>query len=333
MEGDRWMSELIKAEDITKVFMTSRSLFGEKKYIKAVDHVSFLINERETISLVGESGCGKSTAGRLAIALMKPTLGRILFRGKDVWNMKKKEFKEFRKMAQIVHQDPYASLNPMRTIFQSLAPALKHHKIVHNRRELEEKITELLEMVGLFPASDFINRYPCRMSGGQMQRVAIARAISVNPSFVMADEAVSMIDASLRIDILNLLLDLKKKFNMAFLFITHDFGVTRYFAKGGKVMIMYLGNIVELGPTDEVILKPLHPYTNILIACAPIADPKLTRSRGLPALRSIEVPNLTDAPSGCKFHPRCPNAKETCSKKIPELVEVSKNRFVACHIS
>ena len=165
-----------------------------------------------------------------------------------------------------------------------------------------------------------------------MQRIAIARAISVNPKFLVADEAVSMLDASLRIEIIDLLLDLKNRFNMTCLFITHDFGVARYFAKGGRVMVMYLGSIVEVGPTDKVILEPLHPYTKTLIRSVPIPDPKLTRSRGLPKLRSLEVPSLTQVPQGCKFHPRCPFAKEICAEKVPELKRVDKERLVACHL-
>jgi len=323
---------LIGVEGATRLFRTGGGLFAEKKYICAVDNVFFSLEEGDTLALVGESGCGKSTLGRLTLALLKPTSGQILYKGKDVWGMNKNEFKEFRRNAQIVHQDPYDTLNPMRTIFQSLAPPLSHYKIARNRQEIRGKTEELLELVGLIPPDDFLRRHPSRLSGGQMQRIAIARAISVNPKFLVADEAVSMVDASLRIEVLDLLFDLKKRFGMTCLFITHDFGVARYFAKHGRVMIMYLGSIVEVGPTDDVILEPMHPYTKTLIASVPVPDPKLTRSKGLPPLRSLEVPSLTQVPPGCKFNPRCPYAEKTCADKVPELKAVSKERFVACHL-
>jgi oligopeptide/dipeptide ABC transporter ATP-binding protein len=322
---------MITVDGVTMLFQIGGSLFGEKKHICAVDNVSFTIEKGDSISLIGESGCGKTTLGKLTLALLKPSSGRILFEGKDVWTMSKTEFRDFRKNAQIVHQDPYDSLNPMRNIFQSLSPPIIHHKIARGRQEVREKVAELLESVGLVPPEDFMYRYPSRMSGGQLQRISIARAISVNPKFLLADEAVSMIDASLRIEILDILINLEKKLDMACLLITHDFGAARYFAKNGKAIIMYLGSIVEIGPTDDIILEPLHPYTKTLLASVPVPDPKLTRSRGLPPLRSLEVPSLTQVPSGCKFHPRCPDSKKECAEKVPELKNVGKGRFVACH--
>jgi oligopeptide/dipeptide ABC transporter ATP-binding protein len=325
-------SALIDVKNVTKIFSIGGGIFGKKRNVCAVDNVSFHINECETVALIGESGCGKSTLGRLTLGILQPTSGKILFRGKDIWHLNKSEFKEFRRNAQIIHQDPYDTLNPMKTIYQSLSPPLLHYKIAHNRRECWEKASELLEMVGLVPPSDFLQRYPSRLSGGQMQRIAIARAISVSPSFIVADEAVSMVDASLRIEILDLLLELKRKFNMACLFITHDFGVARYFAKDGRILVMYLGSIVEEGPTEDVILDPIHPYTKILLECVPIPDPKIARSRGLPPLKSLEVPSLINIPSGCKFYPRCPYGEDICSKKAPEFKPAGKDRFIACHV-
>jgi oligopeptide/dipeptide ABC transporter ATP-binding protein len=325
-------SALIDVKNVTKIFSIGGGIFGKKRNVCAVDNVSFHINECETVALIGESGCGKSTLGRLTLGILQPTSGKILFRGKDIWHLNKSEFKEFRRNAQIIHQDPYDTLNPMKTIYQSLSPPLLHYKIAHNRRECWEKASELLEMVGLVPPSDFLQRYPSRLSGGQMQRIAIARAISVSPSFIVADEAVSMLDASLRIEILDLLLELKRKFNMACLFITHDFGVARYFAKDGRILVMYLGSIVEEGPTEDVILDPIHPYTKILLECVPIPDPKIARSRGLPPLKSLEVPSLINIPSGCKFYPRCPYGEDICSKKAPEFKPAGKDRFIACHV-
>ncbi|MEM2454929.1 MAG: ABC transporter ATP-binding protein [Candidatus Bathyarchaeia archaeon] len=322
---------LIECKSLTKIFEVSQGLFGKKVYIRAVDNVSFEINKGDSISLVGESGCGKSTLGKLVLALLKPTSGHILFEGKDVWKMNKKEFMEYRRNAQIVHQNPYNALNPVRTIYQTLAPPLLRYKIVRNKREAQDKVKELLRLVGLEPPSDFMTRYPSRLSGGQMQRVAIARALTTNPKFLVADEAVSMLDASLRIEVLNLLLDLKKKFDLTCLFITHDLAVARYFSMRGKVMVMYLGNIVEFGNTEEVIQNPLHPYTKALISAVPIPDPKIQRERKTLPVKDVELPSVTEMPSGCKFHSRCPYAEEDCAKKIPELVEIKEGRLVACH--
>lgn len=321
---------LIECKDLTKIFEVSRGIFGRKIYVRAVDNVSLKINEGDSISLVGESGCGKSTLGRLLLALLKPTSGQIFYKGKDIWKMSKKEFIEYRRNAQIVHQNPYNALNPVRTIYQTLAPPLLYYKIVRNKEEAQDRVKELLKLVGLEPPSDFMDRYPSRLSGGQMQRIAIARALTTNPKFLVADEAVSMLDASLRIEILNLLIDLKKKFNLTCLFITHDLAVARYFSAGGKVAVMYLGNIVEIGNTEEVIQKPLHPYTKALISAVPIPDPKIQRERKTLPVKDIELPNLMKMPPGCKFHPRCPYMEEECSKRAPELVEI-KGRLVACH--
>jgi len=322
---------LIATESVTKVFSVRTSVFGARRQIKAVDSVSLEIGENEILALVGESGCGKSTLGRLMLALLKPTSGKVLYMGEDVWSLKGEKFKEFRRNAQIVPQDPYSTLNPMKKVVSALTPPLLHYKIARSRREARKMAGELLEMVGLSPPEDFLERYPCRLSGGQLQRIAIARAISVRPKFIVADEAVSMLDASLRIEILDLLLDLQRKFKTAYLFITHDFGIARYFAREGRIAVMYLGSIVEVGRTEEVIQNPLHPYTKALITAVPIPDPKLARERGLPPLKSLEVPSLTKVPPGCKFHTRCPYAEKICEEKPPELREV-KGRLVACHL-
>jgi len=320
---------LIRVENLTRVFR-----IRGKKFIKAVDNVNLNIEEGKNLVLVGESGCGKSTLGKLTLGLIRPTSGHIYFMGKDIWKMTKKEFNEFRRNAQIVHQDPYSALNPVRTIFDSLSAPLLHYKIAKNKKEAYEKAAELLELVGLVPPWDFLNRYPSRMSGGQLQRVAIARAISVRPKYIVADEAVSMLDASLRLGIVDLFLDLQKKLGMSYLFITHDFGIARYFVLkgGGSMAVMYLGSIVEIGVGDSIIKNPLHPYTQVLIAVTPVPDPEVARRRELPKLRSLEVPRLTEAPPGCKFHTRCPYARDKCEKVVPELREV-KGRLVACHFA
>ncbi len=324
---------LLQSKDLSKAFSIG-GLFKETKPIRAVDAVSFKVDYAENAALVGESGCGKSTLGKLTLGLFRPDSGRLIYEGKDVWSLDKKEFAEFRKNAQIIHQDPYTSLNPVRTIFQSLAPALIQNKMVPNERMAFEKAKELLTLVGLTPPEDFLNRYPARMSGGQMQRITLARAILLNPKYVVADEAVSMLDASLRLGAIDLMLDLQKRLSMSYLFITHDFGIARYFIKKsqGKIMVMYLGSLVEIGDGDSVMQTPIHPYTHALIAAIPIPDPRVTRQRPIPALRSLEVPRLTEVPSGCKFHTRCPHAQSICEAKLPELREVD-SRLVACHFA
>ena len=321
---------LISVEKVSKIFVTGGT-FRAKSYIKAVDQVTLEIKENEILALVGESGCGKSTLGRLMLGLLKPSSGHIYYDGKDIWSLKGKEFREFRRNAQLIPQDPYSTLNPMKKVVSALTPPLLHYKIARNRREARKMAAELLAMVGLYPPEDFFNRFPCRLSGGQLQRIAIARAISVHPKFIVADEAVSMLDASLRIEILNLLLDLKDKLKTAYLFITHDFAIARYFARNGRIAVMYLGNIVEVGRTEEIIQKPIHPYTQALLAAVPVPDPKIARSREPPKLKSLEVPSLINPPSGCKFHTRCPYAEKICSEKAPELKEV-KGRMIACHM-
>jgi peptide/nickel transport system ATP-binding protein len=323
---------LLQLNNVSKVFRVGGSFFRKATLIRAVDNVTFTLNKGEIVALIGESGCGKSTLGRLALGLLRPTSGQILYKGEDIWRMDRKAFREFRRNAQIVHQDPYDTLNPMRTIYGSLAPGLLRYHIVRNRREAWERAAELLKHVGLEPPEDFLRRYPSRLSGGQMQRIAIARAISVEPSFIVADEAVAMLDASLRISILDLLRELQQRLGLGCLFISHDIAVARYVCRGGRAMVMYLGNIVEEGGIEDLLREPLHPYTEVLLSTIPIPDPKLTRSRELPKLRSLEVPSAASPPSGCKFHTRCPYALDICSKEVPALKEVKAGRFVACHL-
>ena len=335
MEGNQLSRPaLIEAMDVTKTFRIRGKSLGGKRWIKAVDEVSLRIEEGENLTIVGESGCGKSTLGRLTLGLLRPSFGRILFQGEDIWKMSKKEFNHFRRNAQIIHQDPYSTLNPVRTIYQSLSPPLLQHKVAKDDEEAQEEASRLLSTVGLNPPTDFLERHPSRMSGGQMQRVAIARAISINPKYIMADEAVSMLDASLRLGVVDLLLNLQKDIEMSYVFITHDLGIARYFAMkgGGKMAVMYLGKIVEIGEGEILIQQPLHPYTQILIEATPIPDPELTRKREIPPLRSLEIPKLTEVPPGCRFHTRCPHSQKICEEKVPELREVF-SRNVACHFA
>jgi len=325
---------LIEAERVSKIFEVGTGLFSKRAFIKAVNEVSLQIRKKRNFALVGESGCGKSTLGRLMLGLIKPSSGRILFEGKDIWKMSRREFREFRRNAQIIHQDPYSTLNPLRTIHQSLAPPILRHGIARNREEALEIEKKLLLRVGLNPPEDFLNRHPSRMSGGQMQRVAIARAISIRPKFIMADEVTSMLDASLRLGIIDLMLDLQREFETSYLFITHDLAIARYFTLkgGGEMGVMYLGKIVEIGGGEDIVQHPIHPYTQALIASTPIPDPELTRKREIPPLKSLELPKMTEIPSGCPFHTRCPYSEKICEEKAPEMREFD-SRKVACHFA
>jgi len=321
---------LISLQNVSVVYEVRRGFFGGTVGLRAVDNVSLDIFPGEVIALVGESGCGKTTLGKVIVALLKPTTGKVLYRGKDIWNLPKNEWKNVRRNLQIIHQNPYDALNPTKTVFEILSVPLKEYKLVENRSELRDRVCELLELVGLRP--EIAEKYPHQLSGGQLQRVAIARAISLHPELIVADEPVSMIDVSLRIDILNLLLKLKHEFNMTSVFITHDLGLARYYAYEGRIVVMYVGNIVEIGPTEEVIRNPLHPYTQALLSVVPVPDPKLAREREEIPLRSIEIANPIAPPSGCKFHPRCIYATDKCRKVRPKLVKVGNDRWVACHL-
>ena len=322
---------LIRVENLRVYFKVRRSLFGGVGVVKAVDGVSFSIEEGGILTLVGESGCGKTTLGKAVAGLVKPTSGKILFRGRDVWRLSRNEFLEYRRSVQIVHQDPYAALNPTKTIFQTLSYPLLRWRIVRSRSELREKIRELLELVGLTPPEDFMYKYPHQLSGGQRQRVSIARAIAVRPKMLVADEPVSMVDVSLRVGILKLLARLREELGMSLLYITHDLATLRYIAKGGRIAVMYLGKIVEIAGVEELIEKPLHPYTQLLLAALPEPDPKVTRSKKLPKLRSIDIPSIANPPPGCRFNTRCPYYKAgLCDREPPPMIEVEKGHWVAC---
>ncbi len=287
-----------------------------------------------TVALVvmGVSGSGKTTVARMAAGLLKPSAGVVTFEGKDLQGMNKDEFKRYRKAVQIVHQDPYASLNPIRTIYQTLSAPLLKHKIVPNKRAAEERAKELLQMVGLTPPANFLHAYPHHLSGGQRQRVSVARALTLNPRVIVADEAVSMIDVSLRVSILNLLLKLREDLDVTFLFITHDLAIAKYFAWTGHIGVMYLGRLVEYGRTPRVIAEPTHPYTMALLSAIPEPDPDLTRAKKELELRSADIPSLLRLPPGCPFHPRCPLATDRCRQEEPPLYETDqRDHLAACH--
>ncbi|MDP9352355.1 MAG: ATP-binding cassette domain-containing protein [Chloroflexota bacterium] len=312
----------------------SRVYGSGKNQVRAVDNVSFTVEPGQTLCLVGESGCGKSTTGRIVSGLIEPSEGRLLYGGQDIKTLSEGERSRFRRAVQIIHQDPYASLNPVRSIGQILGAPLKRHEIVKSRSGMRQRILELLETVGLTPAEDFIRKYPHQLSGGQRQRVAVARALTVNPEFIVADEPVSMVDVSLRISLLNMLLRLQHDLGVTFLFITHDLAVAKHFAWEGRIGVMYLGRMAELGLTQELIADPVHPYTRALIAALPEADPQITRNKERLSLRSLDIPSLLNLPPGCTFHPRCPLYEEgLCDTERPAEDVVNVNgHLAACFV-
>lgn len=319
---------VIELDHVSQVFDTKRGP------IHAVNDVSLTIESGSVLCLVGESGSGKTTTAKMIAGLRPPTAGKMLYNGQDVRELRGEGLTEFRRAVQIVHQDPYASLNPIRTIYQTLSAPLLKHKIVPNKRAAEERAKELLQLVGLTPPANFLHAYPHQLSGGQRQRISVARALTLNPRVIVADEAVSMIDVSLRVSILNLLLKLREDLNVTFLFITHDLAIAKYFAWTGHIGVMYLGQLVEYGRTPGVIADPTHPYTKALLAAIPEPDPDLTRTKEEVKLRSADLPSLLRLPSGCTFHPRCPVWEEgLCDVVRPELVPVAEGRDTACHVA
>ncbi len=321
---------IIELKDVNMTF--KRGWLMRQGQIQAVVRASLDIKEGEILALVGESGCGKTTLGKIMVGLLRPTSGQVLYKGKDIWAMPKGEFREYRRNAQIVHQDSYAALNPVRTVYQSLSAPFLHYHLARNRREAREKVAELLELMGLTPPEEFLDKYPHQLSGGQRQRVVLARAVSLRPKLIVADEPVSMIDVSLRLSILDLMHRLNERFGIAFLYITHDLATARYFVKGGRIAVMYLGQLVEMGKLGEVIERPRHPYLQALLSAVPVPDPKKAREKRPLPLKSLEFPDPTKPPSGCRFHPRCPYAEEICTREVPALRPLD-GRLIACHLA
>lgn len=305
---------------------------GKKKgMVGALVGMNLSIEEGEIIAVVGESGCGKTTLGKVITDIYKPTEGEIQYFGKDIRKLSKKEYEEYRLGVQMVHQDSYAALNPNKTIAQSLILPLLRHKLAKNSNEALQILFEYFNEVGLNPPEMFLEKYPHQLSGGQRQRVLLARALSVKPKLIVADEPVSMVDVSMRISLLNLMAKMNQKYKISFVYITHDLGTARYIAAHGKIMVMYLGRLIESNKIQEAISNPMHPYFQALVSAVPEADPSRRSEyvRKLP-LRSLDMPDLLNLPKGCKFHPRCPYYSDLCMQEEPRLRELNGG-IVACH--
>ncbi|MCD6243999.1 MAG: ABC transporter ATP-binding protein [Candidatus Korarchaeota archaeon] len=326
MPGDN-ENIILEVKDLKMWFPVRKGLLSKPEYVKAVNNVSFSIKKGETLALVGESGSGKTTLGKTVLRLYEPSEGSIIFDGKDISHLTEKELRWFRKRAQMIYQDPYESLNPYYKVYDILDEVLISNGIT-DKEERSERILSVLDRVGLTPPSEYIKKYPHMLSGGQRQRVAIARAIILNPDFIVADEPVSMLDASIRAQILYLLREFRESYGITLLYITHDLATTKYFSD--RIAVMYAGRLIEVGKTREILGNPFHPYTQALIEAVPDPDPQnRLKLRGTPP---GEPPNLINPPPGCPFNPRCPKKLDICEKEVPELIEVSPGRKVACHL-
>jgi oligopeptide transport system ATP-binding protein len=320
---------LLRVRNLVKHFPITQGILFQKQVgaVHAVDDVSFDIIKGETLGLVGESGCGKSTTGRTVLQLYRPTSGSVMFDGVDLVDIKGEELRLMRRKMQMIFQDPYASLNPRMTIGEIVGEPLVVHKVA-KPKEIEERVENLLELVGLNPA--FASRYPHEFSGGQRQRIGVARALSLQPSFIVCDEPISALDVSIQAQVVNLLEDLQSQFNLTYLFIAHDLSMVRHISN--RVAVMYLGVIVELADRENVYMKPLHPYTQALLSAVPIPDPVADSKRHRVILEG-DVPSPVNPPSGCHFRTRCPIAESVCAEEKPEFRELTPGHFVACHFA
>ena len=314
---------LVEVKNLKEYFDINVGMLKTKP-LKAVDGVSFSIKKGETLGLVGESGCGKTTVGRTLLHLYKPTDGEIYYRGKKI--VTQQDVKEFRKKAAMVFQDPYSSLNPRMTVSDIIGEPLDIHKMYANKQEREKRILELMDNVGL--NSEHASRYAHEFSGGQRQRIGIARALAINPDFIVCDEPVSALDVSIQAQVINMFADLQEKIGLSYLFIAHDLLVVRHISN--RIAVMYLGKMVEMADATEIYDHPLHPYSKALMSAVPVPDPKIARANQRIALGG-DIPSPLNAPSGCPFRTRCPYATEQCAAEMPEFKEVSRGHFVACH--
>jgi oligopeptide transport system ATP-binding protein len=317
---------LLKVNDLKKHFPVRGGVLSRiVDHVHAVDGVSLEVAPGETLGVVGESGCGKSTTGRCILRLIEPTSGEIWFQGKDVRQMGGEQLRALRRDMQIIFQDPYASLNPRLTVGGIIGEALQIHNLAKNNKEIEDRVVGLLETVGLRP--EYMHRFPHEFSGGQRQRIGIARALAVEPKLIVCDEPVSALDVSVQAQVINLLEDLQEKFGLTYLFIAHDLSVVEHISD--RVAVMYLGRVVEIATAKDLYANPKHPYTEALLSAVPIPDPKAKRKR---IVLQGDVPNPIRPPPGCHFHTRCPIAEERCSREVPQLKQTTPGHWVSCHL-
>ena len=317
---------ILEVKNLCKYFPVKKGLFASNSFVKAVDNVSFSIRRGETLGLVGESGCGKTTTGRTILKLYEPTSGQIIFNGEDITNYSDKKMVSLRKNMQMIFQDPYASLNPRMTVGDIIGEAIDIHGL-YKGEERTKRIRYLLDRVGL--NGSHINRYAHEFSGGQRQRIGIARALAVQPDFIVCDEPISALDVSIQAQVINMLEELQEEFGLTYLFIAHDLSMVKHISD--RIGVMYLGKIVEISESNELYKKPLHPYTKGLLSSIPISDPKKAKKTEIILIKG-DVPSPIDIPTGCRFHTRCPYATDICRNIEPEIKEVEKGHFVSCHL-
>jgi len=320
---------LLHVEELKMHFPITKGIIFQRQVgaIKAVDGISFDLYEGETLGLVGESGCGKSTTGRAILQLYRPTSGEVIFEGTDLTKIKGEELRKMRRRMQMIFQDPYASLNPRMTVGSIVSEPLEVHGIGKNRKERQERVQELLRIVGLNPY--FVNRYPHEFSGGQRQRIGVARALAVNPTFIVADEPISALDVSIQAQVINLMEDLQQELGLTYLFIAHDLSVVRHISD--RIAVMYLGKFVELAERDMLYENPMHPYTQALLSAVPIPDPVIEHERHRIILEG-DVPSPANPPQGCNFNTRCPRVMDICKQKDPEFKDYGDGHFAACFL-